>query len=171
MSANAVQLERLYDYQRTILNAFTEVINRISKVENYSRSIEIKKEQLASLEASVENATRLFQNARAEYIEVLFAQRDFMEARMVLIETKREQLSAIINAYQALGGGLYRSSRSPAAVAPSEPLPAAEDAMEESPTPAPADPTLPPLSPTSAEEARVAPAEPVDSEESVAGSK
>jgi hypothetical protein len=28
-----------------------------------------------------------------------------MDARTVLIETKREQLSAIVNAYQALGGG------------------------------------------------------------------
>jgi hypothetical protein len=36
---------------------------------------------------------------------VLFAQRDFNEAKMVLIETKREQLAAVVNAYQALGGG------------------------------------------------------------------
>lgn len=110
MSANAVQLEAIYDYQRTVINAFTEVINRIAMVENYTNSIELKKQQLESLEASVDNASKLFQNARAEYIEVLFAQRDLMEARMVLIETKKEQLSAIVNAYQALGGGLYQYS-------------------------------------------------------------
>ena len=80
-------------------------INRVSKVENYSKSIEIKRQQLASLEASVDIASQLFQNARAEYVEVLLAQRDLMEARMVLIETKKEQLSAIVNTYQALGGG------------------------------------------------------------------
>ena len=34
-----------------------------------------------------------------------FAQRDLMDARMVLIDTKKQQLSAIVNAYQALGGG------------------------------------------------------------------
>ena len=77
----------------------------MSKVENYSKSIEIKKQQLESLEASVDAASKLFQNARAEYVEVLLAQRDLMDARMVLIETKKEQLSAIVNAYQALGGG------------------------------------------------------------------
>jgi len=54
----------------------------------------------------VESASQLFINAKAEYIEVLFAQRDLMEARMVLIETKKEQLSAVVNAYQALGGGV-----------------------------------------------------------------
>ncbi len=60
---------------------------------------------MESLEASVEYASKLFQNARVEYLEVLLAQRDLMDARTVLIETKREQLSAIVNTYQALGGG------------------------------------------------------------------
>ena len=65
-TANARQLQAVYNYQRVILNAFTEVVNRLSKVENYSRSIEIKKQQVQSLEASVEAATKLYQNARAE---------------------------------------------------------------------------------------------------------
>jgi multidrug efflux system outer membrane protein len=104
-AGHARQLESVYNYQRTILNAFTEVVNRMAKVQNYSKSIEIKKQQLESLEASVDAASKLFQNARAEYVEVLLAQRDLMEARMVLIETKKEQLVAIVNAYQALGGG------------------------------------------------------------------
>jgi outer membrane protein TolC len=77
----------------------------MTKVENYRRSIEVKKEQLSALEASVESANQLFQNARAEYVEVLLAQREMMEAKMLLIDTKQEQLSAIVNAYQALGGG------------------------------------------------------------------
>ncbi|WP_442484190.1 TolC family protein [Aeoliella sp. SH292] len=104
-SANARQLQAVYDYQQTVLTAYTEVINRLAKVDNYSKSIALKKQQLAALEASVDSATKLFQNARAEYMEVLLAQRDMMEARMVLIETKQEQLSAMVNAYQALGGG------------------------------------------------------------------
>ncbi len=105
MTANAVQLQKVYEYQRVVLNAFVEVINRLSKVDNYGKSIEIKKQQLQSLEASVENATLLFQNAHGEYIEVLLAQRDLMEARIIMVETKQQQLAAIINAYQALGGG------------------------------------------------------------------
>ncbi len=105
MSANARQLQALYEYQRTVLNAYTEVVNQLSKVENYRQSIEVKKQQLTALELSVDSATKLFQNARAEYVEVLLAQRDMMEARMVLVETKQQQLTAIVGAYQALGGG------------------------------------------------------------------
>ncbi|MFY9256869.1 MAG: TolC family protein [Fuerstiella sp.] len=105
-NANAEQIQAVYNYQRTVLNAFTEVINRMSKVENYRNSLAIKREQLTALEASVDVATKLFQNARAEYVEVLLAQRDLQETKMVIIETKQQQLAATVNAYQALGGGL-----------------------------------------------------------------
>lgn len=104
-TANARQLQSVYNYQRVVLNAFTEVINRMTKVENYRRSIEIKKKQLEALEKSVDLASKLFQRARVDYMDVLFAQRDMMDARTVLVQTKQEQLSAIINTYQALGGG------------------------------------------------------------------
>lgn len=111
LSANARQLQAVYNYQRVILNAFAEVINRISKVQKYGRSIEIRKQQVQSLVASVEAASDLFQNPRAglevDYLDVLTAQRDLWDARRVLIDTKQEQLSAVVNAYQALGGGGY----------------------------------------------------------------
>ncbi|TWT94480.1 TolC family protein [Stieleria varia] len=104
-TANAIQLQAIYNYQQTVLQAHIEVVNQITKVENYRRSIEVKKRQLDALQASVEAANKLFQNARAEYVEVLLAQRELMEARMLLVETKQEQLAAVVNAYQALGGG------------------------------------------------------------------
>ena len=105
LSANARQLEAVYNYQRVVLVAFTEVINRVSMAENYRKSLEIKRQQLESLETSVEVATKLFQGLKVEYVEVLLAQRDLLEARTALIEIKRQQLTAVVNAYQALGGG------------------------------------------------------------------
>jgi multidrug efflux system outer membrane protein len=139
LNANARQLQALYDYQRTILNAFTEVVNRVSKVQNYTQSISLKRQQLTSLESAVDVAGKLFQNARVEYIDVLFAQRDRNEARIVLIETKQEQLSAIVNAYQALGGG-WRFGGGPMPLPPVGPvIPAGQGPQaEEIPTPLPA---------------------------------
>lgn len=109
-SANARQLQAVYDYQQTVLNAYTEVVNRMAKVENYRRSVEIKQSQVAALQQSVTVASDLFQNARSEYVDVLFSQRDLLEARVDLIETKQQQLSAIVKAYQALGGGYLLTS-------------------------------------------------------------
>ena len=106
MNANAEQLQAIYEYQRVMLNAFTEVINYVSKVQNYSTSLDIKGQQLQALEASVDIASKLFVNARVQYMDVLFAQRDLADARMVYIETKQQQLTAVVDTYQALGGGL-----------------------------------------------------------------
>lgn len=118
LATNAKQLMAMYEYQQTVLNAFTEVVTRLSMVSNYGKSIGFKAQQLTSLEGSVSSAMRLFQNARAEYSEVLFAQRDLIEAKLMLIETKREQMSAIVNAYQALGGGNVLAT--PVAVKPAD---------------------------------------------------
>ena len=60
LTANARQLQAIYNYQRVILNAFTQVINRVTMVENYSKSIEIKKQQLKTLEAAVDVAEQSF---------------------------------------------------------------------------------------------------------------
>ncbi|MES2789022.1 MAG: TolC family protein [Planctomycetota bacterium] len=141
MSANARQLQSIYNYQRVILNAFTEVVNRVSKVQNYTASIEIKNKQLDSLESAVDNATKLFIAARIEYMDVLFAQRDLRDARMVLIDTKKEQLGAIVNTYQALGGGMisfnYPESEflPPGPVLPPQNAPTEADAITVPPAP------------------------------------
>jgi len=145
-SANARQLQAVYRYQQVILTAFTEVVNRVSAVENYTKSIEIKKQQLQSLEMAVDVAGKLFNATRIEYLDVLFSQRDLMEARMDLIEAKRLQLAAVVNTYQALGGGLVQSEYIEAAFTVEEPtLP--DVPPSEEPTPAdpatPADPILP----------------------------
>lgn len=149
MNANARQLQALYDYQRVILNAFTEVVNRVSKVQNYSNSIALKRQQLRALEISVDVANNLFQLAQVEYIDVLFAQRDLLEARRVLIDTKQEQLSAIVNAYQALGGGWQAGAPGPVPPAVGASLPQVEvlpppPAAEALPGPLRNDARLPP---------------------------
>jgi outer membrane protein TolC len=38
-------------------------------------------------------------------MEVLLTQRDALESRMELIETRKQQMNAMVNVYQALGGG------------------------------------------------------------------
>ncbi len=134
LNANAKQLQALYNYQRTILNAFTEVVNRVNRVYNYSNSITIKEQQLSALETAVSVANNLFVNARVEYIDVLFSQRDMRDARTVLIDTKQEQLAAIVNAYQALGGGLApNSGRLLPAPNPPESIPAPPPVEDEQP--------------------------------------
>ncbi|MBI1323343.1 hypothetical protein GC170_09170 [bacterium] len=105
LASDAKQMQAIYDYQRTILEAFTDVVNRLTEVQNYSKSVALKKQQMAKLEGAVDVANQLFQFARTEYLDVLTAQRDLRDSRTALIDAKEKQLTAIVNAYQALGGG------------------------------------------------------------------
>lgn len=151
MNANARQLQAIYIYQRTVLNAFTEVVNQVTKAENYRGSVAIKLEQVNALEESVSVATDLFQGARpeVEYMDVLFAQRDLLEARTVLIETKQQQLSAIVNAYQALGGGVLLLNVPMSEVEFNVPT------TKPHPAEGPAIPPVPPLLPVPAENSKL----------------
>ena len=105
ITANARQIQALYDYERTLLNAHIEVVNNLSKVGNLAQSYDLKSQQVDALNASVSISNNLFRNARADYMEVLLTQRDALEARFDLVETKREQFLAKVSVYQALGGG------------------------------------------------------------------
>lgn len=104
-SANARQIQSVYNYERSILNAYIEVANQVSNINNLRSSYNLKSQQVAALVESITISTGLFRSARADYMEVLLTQRDALEARFELIETKMEQMRARVNIYQALGGG------------------------------------------------------------------
>ncbi len=104
-NASAKQIEATYDYEKTILNAYREVANQLSNMENLEKNIQTKNEQVKVLNQSIEIASQLFISARADYMEVLLTQRDALEAKMELIENKESQMNAMVNLYKALGGG------------------------------------------------------------------
>jgi multidrug efflux system outer membrane protein len=104
-SANAKQLQAVYNYEKTILNAYIEVANQLSKIDNMAKTYEFKEKQVDALNKSVDISNDLFRSARADYMEVLLTQRDALESKFDLIETKMEQMSAVVNIYHALGGG------------------------------------------------------------------
>lgn len=104
-SANAKQIQAVYDYERTILNAYIEVANQVSKISNLERSFNLKTQEVQALTQSITISNNLFRSARADYMEVLLTQRDALESRFELIETKKQQMNAMVNIYQALGGG------------------------------------------------------------------
>jgi outer membrane protein TolC len=104
-SANARQVQAVYNYERAILKAHIEVVNQLSNINNLKQSYELKSHQVEALNKSVEISNGLFKSARADYMEVLMTQRDALESRFELIETKKQQMNALVNIYQSIGGG------------------------------------------------------------------
>lgn len=105
LSAGAKQNQAVYNYELTILTAYVEVANQMSKIGNLEQSFQLKDQQVQTLNKSIDISTTLFKSARADYMEVLMTQRDALEAKLELIEIKKDQLSALVKTYQALGGG------------------------------------------------------------------
>jgi len=104
-SANARQIEAAFAYEQCVLTAFVEVQNQLSNVKNLKEKYQLKSQQVAALVQSNSISNTLFASARADYMEVLLTQRDALEARFELVETKKLQFMAMIQLYQALGGG------------------------------------------------------------------
>jgi outer membrane protein TolC len=104
-SANAKQVQAVYNYERAILNAYIEVANQLSKISNLEKSYDLKSKQVQTLTESITISNDLFKSSRADYMEVLMTQRDALESKFELIETKKEQMNALVNIYRALGGG------------------------------------------------------------------
>ena len=104
-NANARQLQAMYNYERTILNAYLEVATQLSNISNLGSSYDLKSKQVDALTRSIDISNDLFKSARADYLEVLMTQRDALEAKLELIETKQQQMNAVVNVYRELGGG------------------------------------------------------------------
>jgi outer membrane protein, multidrug efflux system len=104
-SATARQIQSVYDYERTILNAYVDVVNQLSSVRNYAKSYETKSKEVDILMQSIVISNSLFRSARADYLEVLLTQREALESKMELVEIKLRQMNSRVNIYKALGGG------------------------------------------------------------------
>ncbi len=105
LNANARQQQALYNYQRTVLNAYMEVATELSRIDNLEKSYDLKSRQVGALTRSIDIANDLFKFARADYFEVLMTQRDALESKLEMVETRKAQLIATSNIYKFLGGG------------------------------------------------------------------
>lgn len=104
-AANAKQMQAVLGYEQTVLSAFLEVKNQSSRIQNLQGNFEQKTKQVEALTESINIANNLFKSARADYVEVLLTQREALESRMELVETRLSQHLASISLYQSLGGG------------------------------------------------------------------
>jgi NodT family efflux transporter outer membrane factor (OMF) lipoprotein len=104
-TANALQIEAVYEYQKTILNGFVEVTNQISNVRNLQSSFQTKTKEVEALTSAINLSSELFKYAKANYLEVLTAQREAFASKLELVEIKKQQYNAITNLYKSLGGG------------------------------------------------------------------
>lgn len=105
LTADAQQVEALYEYDKTLLTAYAEVCTLMSKIGNLDQYYQLKAEESKKLDHSIDVARQLYMNSRCTYLDVLMDERDALDAKMELMEAKEQQLSCMVDVYRSLGGG------------------------------------------------------------------
>jgi multidrug efflux system outer membrane protein len=104
-NSNARQIQAAYEYEQSIIKAYAEVSNQLSNIENLDKNYQLKRKQVDLLIQSIDVSSQLFKSARANYLDILLTQRDALDAKKELIETKQKQINAMVDLYKSLGGG------------------------------------------------------------------
>ncbi len=104
-TASASQIIALNNYQQTIINAFSEVYTQHRILQNLLEAYKLKKEEVSTLENSMENIELLFTTNRVDYIEVLLLQQNILKAKLELQNLQNRQNQVALNLFKSLGGG------------------------------------------------------------------
>lgn len=92
-------------FRQTVLVAVAEVTNALVRIEKLKEQYTVGNERVVTLQKAVTNANLLFKNGLANYIEVIVAQGNLLQAELELASLKKDRLSANVELYRALGGG------------------------------------------------------------------
>lgn len=103
--AKAQQQEALISLKKSLLNAGQEVNNALGLYESSVKKTELRQQQLAALDKSVEYTKELLNYGSATYTEVLNAQQSLLAAQLNNVNDHLQQLNAVVSLYRALGGG------------------------------------------------------------------
>jgi len=92
-------------FRQTVLNAVGEVSDALVKIEKLKAQETIEANRVTTLNHATNNASLLFKNGMADYLEVITAQSNVLQSQLQLATIKRDELSAVSELYQSLGGG------------------------------------------------------------------
>ncbi len=97
--------EAVIIFRQSVLNATGEVSNALVQVDKLYTQQQIASQQVDTLHKAIFNAELLFRSGLADYLEVITAQSNLLNAELNLATIQRRRLSAKIELYRALGGG------------------------------------------------------------------
>jgi multidrug efflux system outer membrane protein len=103
--ADSYQTQTVLNYEQTLLQAYTEVLNQMLNIKNIQQSFDTKQREVLLLDDSVDIANNLFKYAKADYVEVLLTQEEKLNAQKELVELKMNLIGSKVDLYRALGGG------------------------------------------------------------------
>ena len=97
--------EAVLQFRQSVLYAVGEVSDALVQLEKLDQQEQIATGQVDTLQRAIFNARLLFRSDLANYLEVITAQANALQAELNLASIQRQQLSVMVELYRALGGG------------------------------------------------------------------
>ena len=104
-TAQAQYEQAAYRFRQSLLDAGVEVNNALTMWQTAQKRVELGKKQIVSLQAAVWNTQLLMKHGNADYLEVLTAQKNLLQAELTEASDRLDEIKSVINLYRALGGG------------------------------------------------------------------
>ena len=92
-------------WQNAILKAGNEVSNALVLYNASAEKAALEAKQIAVLEKNVEDTKLLYKSSGSSYLEVISAESSLLNARLSKVVDDFYKMQAVVNLYQALGGG------------------------------------------------------------------
>ena len=106
MISETQRQEALLNFKQTLLDAGTEANNALISWQTARKRLDSDKLQIVYLKGAVMNTQLLMKNGQADYLEVLTAQKNLLQAELTGTNDKYLEIQSVITLYHALGGGL-----------------------------------------------------------------
>lgn len=103
--SKAQQEQALLQFKYSLLVASKEVSDAMYSIEAASEKITIKESENEAYNLATDYSEELLNNGFANYLEVLTAQERALNSSLDLVAAKNNRLQAIVDLYEALGGG------------------------------------------------------------------
>ena len=101
-----MQYEQAYNsWQNVVLKAGSEVSDALVLYNSSNEKSQLEGKRVETLQKNVEHTKMLFKNSGSSYLEVITAQQSLLNAQLTKISDDFYKMQAVVNLYNALGGG------------------------------------------------------------------
>jgi multidrug efflux system outer membrane protein len=104
-ASQAVYQQAFSQYQNAALNSYREVANALVAVKMLGEQRITLETGVAALQDSAMLSRLRYDAGLATYLEILNADQQLLDQRILLAQTEGEELRAYVELYRALGGG------------------------------------------------------------------
>jgi NodT family efflux transporter outer membrane factor (OMF) lipoprotein len=104
-TAEARRQQSLLAYRKTVQEAFREVADSLAAHRKLAELRTQQEELVESLRQGVELADLAYKGGVVSFLEYLDAERQLLDAELLLVQVRRQELINVVALYKALGGG------------------------------------------------------------------